>query len=996
MLWITLLVSSLPCSLPNGKVEGTGPDFAAEVRPILAKYCFKCHGPDELTRKAKLRLDLRDAALAPARSGERAIVPGKPDESELVARLDADGDRRMPPPATKLELDDKQKEILKKWIAAGAEYKPHWAFQPIARPAVPTVRDQAWVKTPIDAFILARLEAKNIRPSPVADARTLARRVSYDLTGLPPDPGEVELFAANPTEEAYQAFVDKLLASPRYGERWARPWLDLARYADTNGYEKDRPRGIWPWRDWVVKALNEDMPFDKFTLMQLAGDQLPGAGQEGIIATGFHRNTMINEEGGIDPLEFRFHAMTDRVGTTGTTWLGLTLACAQCHTHKYDPITQAEYYKLMAFMDNAEEYEAPVPTPEQQKLARELEEQIRALEKGLPLKFMGDYEKGLGAWADKVKAQADDWKIVQPVKASSNEPKLRLPGNGIVLAEGDTTKVDIFDLQYGEEAGGVRAFRLEALPDPMLPAGGPGMAWYEGPKGDFCLEDLQIVWDGQPVKLVKATQTHAKGGYEAAKAIDTEGQTGWSTGLTGQRSVAVFYPEKPLPPAKSWSVRMAFGRHYPATLGKLRWAVTRQEREPTAKEMSDEAERALLRRPNLEPGDKEALSAEFNRVAPELAEARKAVEALRAKLPKPPTTLAMRERQPDNPRVTRIRHRGEYLSPKDPVQPAVPGFLPPLPPDAGKGRLGFAQWLVSRDNPLTARVVVNRQWAALMGQGIVRTVDDFGLQGELPSHPDLLDWLAGWMQDNGWSLKKLHRLIVLSSVYRQSSNPREDLATMDPENRLCARGARHRLDAEMIRDGMLQAAGLLSTKMGGPGVYPPQPASITTEGTYGPLTWNPSTGEDRYRRSLYTFAKRTAPFAQALTFDAPSGEACVAKRDRSNSPLQALLLLNDPAMLEAARGLADTLLRRSQLNPDPISYAFARVLSRPPTPEELADLTEFVSKQEARFQAKPEQARALLGLDAKENVQQSLLTKRAAYTALARLLFNLDEAVVKR
>ena len=988
MVWIVLLLSSAQNS----------PDFASEVRPILAKYCFKCHGPDELTRKAKLRLDLRDSALSPARSGERAIVAGKPEESQLVSRLDADGDRRMPPPATKLELDDKQKEILKKWISSGAEYKPHWAFQPISRPAIPQVKDAAWVHNPLDAFVLAKLESKNVKPASPADARTLARRVHYDLIGLPPEPAVIEAFANNPSDDAYLKMVDTLLADPRYGERWARPWLDLARYADTNGYEKDRPRSIWPWRDWVVKALNADMPFDQFTMLQLAGDQLPGAGQEGIIATGFHRNTMINEEGGIDPLEFRFHSMTDRVATTGATWLGLTLGCAQCHTHKYDPLTHTEYFKLMAFLDNAEEYEAPIPTPAQLQLAKELRQQIEALELGLPGKFKGNLDQALTTWIEKTKGQASDWQIAQPKKATSNEPKLRLPGNGVVVAEGDTTKVDIFDLEYGAEVEGVRAFRLEALPDPKLPEGGPGMAWYEGPKGDFCLEDLHIWWDGQPVKLIKAAQTHAKGGYEAAKAIDTEGQTGWSTGLTGQRSVAVFYPEKPLPAASAWSIKMSFGRHYPATLGNLRWSISRQASEPSPRDMPHEAEQALLRHPNNQAEGREALLREFCKVAPELAEARKEIEALRVKLPKPTSTLAMRQRQTDNLRQTRVRHRGEYLSPKEAVQPGIPAFLPPLPNGAEVDRLAFARWLVNRDNPLTARVTVNRQWAALMGQGIVRTVDDFGLQGELPSHPEMLDWLAGWFMDNGWSQKQLHKLIALSSTYRQSSNPREDLSSIDPENRLYAKGPRHRLDAEMIRDGMFQAAGLLSKKMGGPGVYPPQPPSITTEGTYGPLTWTASTGEDRYRRSLYTFSKRTAPFAQALIFDAPSGEACVAKRDRSNSPLQALLLLNDPAFLEAARGLAESTLKQQGDDPSRISFAFARILSRPPEAEELKDLVEFVKRQEQRFRAQPNQAKALMGIDAKETTAFgiNLLARKAAFTALGRMLFNLDETVVKR
>ena len=979
-----------------GLLAGQAPDFAAEVRPILAKNCFKCHGPDESTRKAKLRLDTRAGALGLARSGEHAVVPGKPDASALIERLSADGSRRMPPPATKLELDDNQKEILRRWIASGAEYKPHWAFQPIGRPTPPRVNDTAWPRTPVDSFILARLEARGIRPSPVADPRTLARRLSYDLIGLPPEPAMVAAFAANPTGQAYEALVDKLLADPRYGERWARPWLDLARYADTNGYEKDRTRSIWPWRDWVVGSLNADMPYDRFTLLQLAGDQLPGAGQEGIIATGFHRNTMINEEGGIDPLEFRFHAMTDRVATTGTTWLGLTLGCAQCHSHKYDPLTHTGYYSLMAFLDNAEEYEAPVPTTAQADKTRALQAKIGALEQGLAGKFPGDLDKAMAAWAEKTRPQADDWRVAMPRAATSNEPKLRLQADGVILAEGDTTKVDIFDLEYGGESAGVRGFRLEALPDPSLPVGGPGMAWYEGPKGEFCMEDLKIWWDGQPVKLVKATQSHANGGYGADKAIDAEGQTGWTPGHQGNRSLALFFPEKPLPAAKKWTVKMSFGRHYPATLGKLRWSVTRQEREPAARDMPHAAEQALVAWPGISPAQKQALRDHFCQVAPELEAARKEIAALRAQLPMPGSTLAMRERQPDNPRATRLRHRGEYLSPKEVVKPAIPDFLPPLPAGATADRLAFARWLVSVANPLTARVAVNRQWAALLGQGIVRTVDDFGLQGELPSHPDLLDWLASRFMDDGWSLKKLHRLITLSAVYRQSSNPRDELAISDPENRLCSRGPRHRLDAEMIRDGALQAAGMLSARMGGPGVYPPQPAAITTEGTYGALAWNASTGEDRYRRSLYTFAKRTAPFAQALAFDAPSGEACVARRDRSNSPLQALLLLNDPAFLEAARGLADKSLAQPGDDASRVSFALTRVLSRPPSPDELADLDGFVKRQRERFATNPAQARALLGLDAKDTTDTMLLARRAAFTALGRLLFNLDESLVKR
>jgi len=989
--WILLAVAGFA---PPPKA----PDFATEVRPLLAKFCFKCHGPDEATRKGGLRLDQAESALSPARSGERAIIPGKPHESELIARLDAEGSAKMPPAATKLELTASQKEILARWIASGARYEQHWAFVAPKKPALPQVARAAWVKQPIDRFILAKMESRGVAPSPEADPQTLLRRVSYDLIGLPPDPADVAAFLKDPSDEAYARWVDKLLADPRYGERWARPWLDLARYADTNGYEKDRTRSIWPWRDWVIDALNRDMPFDRFTILQIAGDLVDDSSQEGLIATGFHRNTMINEEGGIDPLEFRFHAMTDRVATTGTTWLGLTLGCAQCHTHKYDPLTHKEYYSIMAFLDNAEETTLPVPNEAERKRQKELESQIERLEATL---MVNPKDKEFEDWVAREKPNARSWTFLTPLTATSNEPKLRIQQGGILRAEGDTTKNDVYTLTFPPSPEPIRALRLEALPDPSLPGGGPGLTWYEGPLGDFFLADFQVLVKNKPAKFSGSSESFANawlGGKasDASKAIDGDLQTGWSAnGNQGKRSIAVFNLETPIPPGKSWTLKMTFGRHYAASLGLFRLSATSQTG-AKASPMSAEAERALAAWPESQPEDKAALLKHYAELAPGFAETRKKIQELRGQMPRPATTLILKERPADNARVTRLRHRGEYLSPKEPVPPAFPAFLPkPNGADPGN-RLAMARWLVSRDNPLTARVTVNRQWAALFGQGIVKTVDDFGLQGETPSHPELLDWLAIHFMEDGWSLKRLHRMLVLSATYRQSSAARPDLAAIDPDNRLCARGPRHRLDAEMIRDGALKAAGLLSKKMGGPGVFPPQPPTITTEGTYGPLTWTPSTGEDRYRRSIYTFAKRTAPFAQAQTFDAPSGEACTARRDRSNTPLQALLLLNDPALLEAARALGQMALSSSQDDGKRARELFSRVLTREPTPGEIADMVAFAREQEALFASEPSRALALAGLDPKSSGKPADAAKLAAWTALARLILNLDETLVKR
>jgi hypothetical protein len=986
--------------------------FTAKVRPILAKHCFKCHGPDDRARKAKLRLDVADEALKPARSKKRAIVPGKPEQSELVARVFADDDgERMPPASAKLALTEEQKQILKRWIAEGAKYTAHWSFVPPRWPELPVVKDARWPRNAIDRFVLARLEREGLSPSSEADRYTLVRRLYLDLVGMPPTPEEAASFVADNTPDAYEKVVDRLLASPRYGERWARRWLDLARYADTNGYEKDRPRSIWPYRDWVIEALNADMPFDEFTIEQLAGDMVANsvASASGTsrlalkVATGFHRNTMLNEEGGIDPLEFRFHAMTDRVATTGTTWLGLTIGCAQCHAHKYDPISQKEYYQFLAFTNNADEPEMSLPDPAVAARRKEILARIAALEADL-VNYLPEVKKAdasktprdavverfVRSWRDRLSRQVVRWHALHPIVATSNLPHLTVEKDDTIFASGDQSKSDTYEVSFQPGQANITAIRLEVLPDERLPGGGPGRVWYEGPPGDFVLSEITLLADGKPAAFAEATASiHA--GASADKAIDGNPQTGWSiNGGQGRAHHAIFRLKAPVTAVRELKVKLLFERYYSAGLGKFRISATSDLNPPRAADFPVELEPLLLLdRARLSAEQRQLLLHQFLRMAPELAKARQPIEALRRSLPNYSTTLVMAERPPENPRPTFVHNRGEFLQSGERVAPAVPAALHALPAGAKLDRLTFARWLVSRENPLVGRVTVNRQWAAFFGKGIVTTLGDFGLQGDAPSHPELLDWLALELVRGGWSMKHVHRLVLTSSTYRQSSRVSPDLLVRDPANRLLARGPRVRLEAEMVRDSVLLASGLLAEHLGGPSVFPPQPPGVTTEGAYGQLQWRASPGLDRYRRGLYTFSKRTAPYALFGTFDGPSGEVCVAKREVSNTPLQALTMLNDQAILDAAQELGRQAVRMPGSAAERVNVLFRRVLTRPPSSEETQLLTRFVSAQQQRFEKKELDAGAVAGTG------QGNVNERAAWTALARVLFNLDEAITK-
>lgn len=1174
--WSLALVVAGLAQVPAG-----GVDFTGEVRPILAAHCFKCHGPDEGARQAKLRLDERSFALAPAESGTRAIVPGKPDESELIRRvLSSDADEQMPPPSAKKPLSLAQKKILRDWISNGAEYRPHWAFVPPVRPARPKVQATDWPRNAIDDFTLAAMEKAGLSPSPLADRATLIRRVSLDLVGYGPTPAEVDAFVADASPDAYERLVDRLLASPAYGERWARKWLDLARYADTNGYEKDRPRTMWPYREWVIAALNRDMPFDQFTREQLAGDMLPGATLAQRIATGFHRNTMLNEEGGIDPLEYRFHAMVDRVNTTGTIWLGLTLGCAQCHTHKFDPIAQKDYYRFMAFLNNADEPRMPLPDPAVSKRGAEVAAQIARMEadlanqfppdgpmtwqtavaisrttesgaelrpledgsilvvgksaekdvytlsfdttlaeviamrlealpnpslpaggpgrksahfqvteiaiertapgakpvpvrperatsshaaprfplelaldgnsetgwvplnaapsgpvsatfwfaepladsirsrwivrieqKGEPHRTLGRFRISLGRFADDGRTIADlrrehksrrfaewlvaeqahavRWNVLRPTAVAASLPVLTVEADDAVFVTGDQSKSDTYTVSFGPLRQKVTAIRLEALADDRLPEGGPGRVDYEGPFGDFVLSEISLMKAGKKVPFQRGTQSYASGANTAAAAIDGNPQTGWSIdGAQGRSHSAVFNLQQPLEPGQSFELTMLFEKHYSANLGRFRISVTGDDR-ATARGLSPEMENLLL----LPVGqrtyaDVARLEAFFLSVAPELAGPRSRIRAVRDTMPRLSEVLVFVERPKNHPRPTYLHRRGEFLQPTDRVTPEVPEVFPPLAADNPRDRIALANWLVRPDNALVGRVTMNRQWAAFFGRGIVRTLEDFGYQGESPTHPALLDWLAVEFAESGWSMKRMHRLLVTSATYRQSSKTTPEHLAKDPANRFLARFPRVRLEAEAIRDSLLRAAGLLCERVGGPSVFPPQPAGVSSEGAYGPLAWHTSTGSDRYRRGLYTFAKRTAPFAMATTFDAPSGEACVVRREASNTPLQALTLLNDVVFAEMAQAMGRDLAGRPGPDSARIELLFRRLVARKPTPEEAAAMGKYLARQRDRLARKELDAAAIAG-------SATNAPECAAWTLAARAAQNLDECVTK-
>ena len=1156
-------------------------DFIRDIRPILSDNCFACHGPDEKQRKAKLRLDKGEEALKPAKSGDLAIVPGDVARSKLIERVTAqDPDEVMPPPRSKKKLTARQIDLLKRWIAGGADYKGHWAYLKPERPTPPAIQNSKFrIQNPIDAFILARLEKEGLKPSAEADKTTLIRRVTLDLTGLPPTLQEIDEFLADKSADAYEKVVARLLKSPRYGEHLARYWLDAARYADSHGFHIDSERSLWKYRDWVVDAFNKNMPFDQFTIEQLAGDLLPEPTPEQKIGSGYVRCNMSTGEGGAIEAEYQAKYTFDRVETTATIWMGLTLTCARCHTHKYDPIQNKEYYGLFAFFNNLNESVMDgnkpnpdpflrVPTAEQTKRQEELKKLIREGQAKIDSP-MPEMDKGQGEWQAKWNEKLSaGWTALAAESARStvsNGATLRVLEDQSILAEEANPESDTYALTLKLDAGSLAAVRLETLPHDSLPKQSAARA----EDGRFRLSEFEAELVNNPQdtnskpKKLKFTQTasdSAEAGYEVAKATDGKADTGWGVAAdaVGEPHVALFALAEPLkvttnselrvtlrydaskskraighfriaaaqnddlvqwlnpPKLENWQVvgpfktdnlRQGFTnvfepekevdlkKAYAGVKDEIKWNAKadfddgksnllvqdlhgihgayylyRTLTVPAARplELALRADDALklwvngklvAERPEDQPGagllrvtvdlkkgeNKFLLKvvtvqgAAYFTFDPKLGDADSvpadvaAILATTKKLSGPqqtkvrnyyrrehsedfrkvfdvvekereeesaidkaiPTTMVAKES--DKMRETFMLVRGEYDKKADKVEPGLPAIFPPLPEGAPTNRLGLAAWLVSPEHPLTARVIVNRFWQQFFGVGIVKTSDDFGVQGEAPSHPELLDWLATEFIRSGWDVKRLQRLIVTSAAYRQSSRLTPELHARDPENRLLARGPRFRVDGEVLRDTALFVGGLLNEKRGGKGVKPYEPG-----GLWGAVSFNNAQkyvqdkGEGNYRRSLYTYWKRQSPPPNMLIFDAPTREYCVVRRPRTNTPLQALVLLNDPQFVEASRAFADRiLLEGGKSTASRIAFAFRQATSRAPGADELKVLEAVLKQQLAEFRKDTEAAKKLLAIGAFQADASLDPGELAAWATVASMILNLDEAVTK-
>lgn len=1012
-------------------------DFSRDIRPILSDACFACHGPDESHREADLRLDL---------PGGAAIVAGDLAASSLWARIRSDdADQVMPPPHTGKRLDEREIALIGRWIEQGGGYSEHWAFLPPRRAPSPTtpVPDELaeWSRGAIDAWVLDGIVRNGLAPSPPADPRTLLRRLHLDLIGLPPTAADVERFVNDPTPEAYEREVDRLLDSAHFGERWGRVWLDAARYADSDGFEKDKPRSVWFYRDWVVRALNADLPYDQFIIKQIAGDRLPNATQEDHVATGFLRNSMINEEGGVDPEQFRMEAMFDRMDAIGKSMLGLTIQCAQCHSHKYDPLSHTDYYGMLALINNCHEASATVFSPEEQAarqatLAR-IDELLRTR-----LAADGDWLSRFARW--QAKAQATPVSEWQPVEIKFNPESIGgqkfLPqADGSYLAAGYApTKFRPTGEVSLTTAGPITAVRIELLSDPNLPHGGPGRSvdgtWalseveLQIPKVDDQGQETweKVAWaDAQatidltpsalPARYADKTETVRTLG-PVAFAIDGDPNTAWhgdaGPGRRNEPQTAMFRLATPIAAAGDAPLRFRIqlsqnhggwnsDDNQTHNLGRFRVCVT-ESPEPSIAPLPPRLMAAIGDRMDRWQGESgRAVIERFVREDELLRDLVPRLDEAWQGYPEGTSQLVLVERE--QPRPTHRLERGNFLSPRETVAPGLPAWLGVAIPrdpssEAPLDRLDLARWIASPDNPLTARSIVNRLWQEYFGAGLVVTSDDLGMQGSAPSHPQLLDQLAVDLIDSGWSLKALHRQIVLSATYRQDSAVTPERLAGDPQNRLLSRGARVRVPAETFRDVVLSAAGLLDPQVGGPPVYPPAPEFLfQPPASYGPKSWGPVESPGSYRRAIYAFRFRSVPYPVLETFDAPNGDVACVRRSISNTPLQALVSLNEPVFLEAARGLAGRTLTEtstaaaSARDEVAIERLFVALTSRVPHEAERGILRELLAEQRTRLAADAAATRAIVG----ETADTADASELAAWTLVCRVVMNLDETITK-
>ncbi len=1006
-------VPAPPASIESTPSTSSTPstiDFEKDIHPILAARCFACHGAEK--QKAGLRLDVKADALRGGDSGA-VIVPRDASHSKLVAMITgAEPGKVMPPSGDPLSTE--QIALVTTWIDAGAVWpdapaaqdtapkSDHWAFKSPVRVDPPAVQNAAWVRNPIDAFVLARLEKDGIAPSPEADRYTLIRRLSLDLVGLPPLPEEVDAFVNDASPYAYESLVNRLLASPHFGERWGRHWLDAARYADSDGFEKDTVRPYaWRYRNWVIDALNRDLPFDQFTILQLAGDLVPGSTVEDKVATGFHRNTLTNKEGGVDPEQFRVEQVVDRTNTTGAVFLGLTVACAQCHSHKYDPISQKDYYQLYAFFNTGLEKDIPAPLDpevEAYKQAKATHEARQAeLQKGIDA-YKPELETKLAAWAAQQDLTDPEWQTLSPAGfiSTGGATLTKLEDNSI-LVSGQQSPRDTYTVNFATDLTGITAFRLETLVDPSLPKNGPGRA----ADGNLVLTEFAVKaarpkdpGTTEPIPFSQAIAAHSQDGYAVSGAIDGNRKTGWAIAPRDGVSVdqsAVFTTVNDAGFAEGTVFTVTLDHQYMEnyTAGRFRISATRSPR--PVLQIPDAIRIALKTAPDQRTeAQRSQLLDYYGALDPAMRELKASLDAHIKATPQPPATQAQTLAENPEPPKTHIHVRGDFMRPGDEVQANTLSAMPPLKPRGEKpDRLDLARWLIDPGNPLTARVTVNRMWDHLFGRGLVFTSNDFGTRGELPSHPELLDWLATEFMARGWSMKDMIRLMVTSAAYRQSSNVREDLIDRDPLNVLLARQGRFRNEAEINRDLFLAAGGLLNPAIGGPSVRPPLPKGVAELGYAGSVQWPESQGADKYRRGLYILFQRTVPYPMLMTFDCPDSNVTCIRRSRSNTPLQALTLLNDPVFNECAQALSKRILTQggSESN-QRLRFAFRVCLSREPSASELGELEKLLIDQRTAFEQNPESATQAAGAYCPEGANPA---EAAAYMAVARVVLNLDE-----
>ncbi len=1180
-------------------------DFHAQILPILDKHCMQCHNRD--AHKGGLGLGSAEEALKGGDSGVAAYRPGNGEESAIIQRVTStDPGFRMPSKGDPLSAEEIA--LLKAWIDEGASWggestgkivapigKDFWSFQKPIQAPLPAVKRTDWPRNPIDTFALAKMEEHNLAPSPEADRYTLIRRASLDLTGLPPTIEDIESFVNDPDPNAYEKLIDRLLASPHYGEAQAMRWMDAARYADTNGYEKDRPRSVWPYRDWAIKAFNANMPYDQFVIEQLAGDLLPDANTDDRIATGFHRNTMLNEEGGIDVEEFRYEAMVDRTNTTGQVFLGLTFGCAQCHTHKYDPITHDEYFQFYAFLNNTDDVAIDVPDDSIATKRTETRQQIDTLVANLPNKFpvaakqtelvslkptavastggaslaideqgvvaasgnapdtdtyrieveaqggpitviridtapntgdigAGRSDKGnfvlseiaatlektggdpvpltfahatsdvayngyepekaidgnkqtgwavdapgidkaaphaltlylkeplvldsparivltldqqygrahtlarfnvnvvrefipasdepddvrrakylderFAAWDKETSAKAREWTTLEPVRCESKfHASFRMLDDHSILAHGDNPNTDTYTAEFRSELKNITAIRIEVLTDPSLPGNGPGRGEIMSQPGDFLLSEVKASaapWNAPDqltdVMLQNPSADFAAGGRTPALTLDDKLDSGWSiNGAQGAPHAIVFELASPIAHDSGTLLKLVLDQYYVHyhTIGRFRVSVTSDPLPVGASGVPEEIESILVK--SVRTGEEiAALKNYYVTIAPELADAQKQIADLRKSMPTFAKAQVLLERE--TPRVARVFHRGEFLNPKDPVEPGVLAVLPPLQPGVPLTRLTLAKWIVSKENPLTARVMINRLWHTYFGRGIVASVEDFGSRGDLPTHPELLDWLAVEFMRRDWNIKDMTRMLVTSATYRQRSNTTPDLLAADPTNEWFARAPRYRVEAEFVRDIALSASGLLSAKIGGPSMKPPLPDGALSL-VYPGEGWTVAEGEDRYRRGMYVYWKRTLPYPASSMFDAPARDVAVVKRNRSNTPLQALTLLNDPVFVEAAQAFKKRIVGYSSDDTARIRYAFMLCVSRPPDDAETQAILNFLNAERAKLTAVTMEGDIALAADTSTDATTE--KEIAAWVLVCRSLLNLDETITK-